>query len=181
MSQPLRATSITFVRVICLVVCCVLPAASSVWGSSAGPDGNLARSTLAVTTKASPNLPGLDVARKTQPLDSNASAYSSSKLKNSFRSSAPTFDVAFDSAWMLTSFLNPRRMNHVNGFEEMAAHSNQSLSPFLVSANLAGNGSITANPNTIQVCDSSGLGITTLTWNSSGTITVEVHVGSPSG
>src|SRR6266516_2436558 len=181
MSQPLRATSITFVRVICLVVCCVLPAASSFWGSSAGPDGNLARSTLAVTTKASPNLPGLDVARKTQPLDSNASAYSSSKLKNSFRSSAPTFDVAFDSAWMLTSFLNPRRMNHVNGFEEMAAHSNQSLSPFLVSANLAGTGSITANPNPIQVCDSSGLGITTLTWSSSGTITVEVHVGSPSG
>jgi RHS repeat-associated protein len=72
-------------------------------------------------------------------------------------------------------------MNHVNGFEEMAAHSNQSLSPFLVSSNLAGTGSITANPNPIQVCDGSGLGITTLTWSSSGTITVEVHVGSPSG
>ncbi|HEV8129834.1 MAG TPA: hypothetical protein VGQ81_01165 [Acidobacteriota bacterium] len=44
-------------------------------------------------------------------------------------------------------------------------------------------GTLTANPNPIQVCDGSGNGVTTLTW----TITkptakrVEVHVNSPDG
>src|SRR5262245_31332973 len=40
-------------------------------------------------------------------------------------------------------------------------------------------GSISANPNPIQVCDGTGLGSTTLTWTSTGTTTVEVHMGSP--
>jgi glucose/arabinose dehydrogenase len=43
------------------------------------------------------------------------------------------------------------------------------------------NGSITANPNPIPVCDGSGLGVTTLFWIASGTTTVEVRVGSPTG
>ncbi len=42
-------------------------------------------------------------------------------------------------------------------------------------------GSITANPNPIQVCDGSGYGATTLSWQSTGTTTVQVRVGSPSG
>jgi fibronectin type 3 domain-containing protein len=42
-------------------------------------------------------------------------------------------------------------------------------------------GSISASPNPIQVCDGSGLGVTTLTWSSAGTTAVEVHVNSPAG
>jgi len=42
-------------------------------------------------------------------------------------------------------------------------------------------GSIIANPNPIQVCDGTGLGITTISWNTSGATKVEVHVGSPTG
>ena len=43
------------------------------------------------------------------------------------------------------------------------------------------NGTLSANPNPIIVTDGSGLGITTLSWNSQGTTTVEVRVGSPNG
>lgn len=42
-------------------------------------------------------------------------------------------------------------------------------------------GSITANPNPIKVCDGSGLGITTISWDVPGSKRVEVHVGSPNG
>ncbi len=43
-------------------------------------------------------------------------------------------------------------------------------------------GSITANPNPIQVCDGTGLGIATLNWTFGGTATaVEVHVNAPDG
>jgi glucose/arabinose dehydrogenase len=42
-------------------------------------------------------------------------------------------------------------------------------------------GSISATPNPIQVCDGTGLGITTLTWSSTGTSIVEVRIGSPTG
>jgi hypothetical protein len=42
-------------------------------------------------------------------------------------------------------------------------------------------GSITASPNPIKVCDASGLGVTAVSWNSTGTEFVEVHVGSPDG
>jgi hypothetical protein len=42
-------------------------------------------------------------------------------------------------------------------------------------------GSITANPSPIQVCDGSGLGVTTLSWTSTGTSVVEVHLDEPSG
>jgi len=42
-------------------------------------------------------------------------------------------------------------------------------------------GTISANPNPIQVCDGSGLGVTALSWMSTGTAAVEVRVGSPSG
>ncbi|HLR05836.1 MAG TPA: hypothetical protein VK117_08485, partial [Pyrinomonadaceae bacterium] len=141
----------------------------------------MARRTSNVATKTSPNLPGHEVAQKTQPTGSNAPAHFSSKLKNSLRRGAPAFDAAFDSSSMLATFLDTRRMNHANRFEEMAATGSHSLSAFLVAANLAGTGFITASPNPIQVCDGSGLGITTLSWSSSGTINVEVRVGSPSG
>jgi hypothetical protein len=46
---------------------------------------------------------------------------------------------------------------------------------------LRATGSITANPNPIQVCDGSGLGITTLSWTSTGTSVVEVHLDEPGG
>ena len=42
-------------------------------------------------------------------------------------------------------------------------------------------GSITASPNPIKVCDGSGLGMTSVSWTSTGTEFVEVHVGSPDG
>jgi hypothetical protein len=44
-----------------------------------------------------------------------------------------------------------------------------------------GTGSITANPSPIQVCDGSGLGVTTLSWTSTGTSVVEVHLDEPNG
>jgi glucose/arabinose dehydrogenase len=44
-----------------------------------------------------------------------------------------------------------------------------------------GYGSITANPNPIQVSDGSGRGATTLLWSSGQTSQVEVHVGAPAG
>jgi hypothetical protein len=46
---------------------------------------------------------------------------------------------------------------------------------------LPATGSITANPNPIQVCDGTGLGITTLSWTSTGTSIVEVHLDEPNG
>ncbi len=42
-------------------------------------------------------------------------------------------------------------------------------------------GSITANPNPVQVCDASGTGQTTISWSSTGTQTVEVHINHPNG
>lgn len=43
-------------------------------------------------------------------------------------------------------------------------------------------GSITADPNPVQVCDGSGLGTTVLSWTSTGGVrSLEVHVGSPNG
>ena len=43
------------------------------------------------------------------------------------------------------------------------------------------NATIMADPNPIQVCDSSGTGITKLTWTSVGPAVVEMHVNSPNG
>jgi hypothetical protein len=43
------------------------------------------------------------------------------------------------------------------------------------------NATITADPNPIVVCDGSSVGVTKLTWTSTGATTVEVHVNSPSG
>ena len=42
-------------------------------------------------------------------------------------------------------------------------------------------GSITAAPNPVAACDGSGLGVTTLSWVSTGASIVEVRLGSPSG
>lgn len=42
-------------------------------------------------------------------------------------------------------------------------------------------GSITADPNPIEVSDGSGVGMTTLSWTSEGIKTLEVHVGAPDG
>ena len=47
--------------------------------------------------------------------------------------------------------------------------------------NRCGTGSIAASPNPIHICDGTGLGVTTLSWNSTGTTTVEVHIGSSDG
>lgn len=42
-------------------------------------------------------------------------------------------------------------------------------------------GWIRARPNPVEVIEASGLGVTTLSWMSEGTETVEVHVGTPDG
>jgi hypothetical protein len=42
-------------------------------------------------------------------------------------------------------------------------------------------GTLTAEPNPITVCDGSRTGVTTLTWTSTGTTAVEIHVGKPDG
>jgi hypothetical protein len=42
-------------------------------------------------------------------------------------------------------------------------------------------GTLTANPNPIQVCDGSGLGVTTLSWTFSGATLAQVRIASPSG
>jgi hypothetical protein len=42
-------------------------------------------------------------------------------------------------------------------------------------------GTLTASPNPIPVCDGSGAGATTLTWNATGVLFTEVHVNSPDG
>jgi glucose/arabinose dehydrogenase len=42
-------------------------------------------------------------------------------------------------------------------------------------------GTITAGPNPILVCDGSGVGVTTVSWSSSGTTSVEVHLNAPDG
>jgi len=42
-------------------------------------------------------------------------------------------------------------------------------------------GTITLNPNPIHVSGGSGLGVTTVNWNSFGTSAVQVRVGSPAG
>jgi hypothetical protein len=43
------------------------------------------------------------------------------------------------------------------------------------------NATFKADPNPIQVCDGSGLGVTTLQYTSDGPAAVEVAVGSPNG
>jgi YD repeat-containing protein len=54
----------------------------------------------------------------------------------------------------------------------------KSAAPVIVAART---GSITANPDPIQVCDGSGLGIATLSWQSTGTVNVQVRIGAPNG
>jgi hypothetical protein len=44
-----------------------------------------------------------------------------------------------------------------------------------------GNGPLSATPNPIPVCDSSGLGIAMLSWNAPNSAIIEVHVGLPTG
>jgi hypothetical protein len=44
-----------------------------------------------------------------------------------------------------------------------------------------GNATLTANPNPIQVCDGTGLGVTTLTWSAVGPTDLQVRIGSPNG
>jgi len=49
------------------------------------------------------------------------------------------------------------------------------------SGNKRPTGSITASPNPIRVCGEALTGVTSLTWTSEGTTSVEVHVDSPAG
>jgi hypothetical protein len=65
---------------------------------------------------------------------------------------------------------------------EPQANKNQPVPPASsTKSNTGPTGTITAKPNPIQVCDKSGAGSTTLTWSSTGTSAVEVHVGKPDG
>jgi hypothetical protein len=41
--------------------------------------------------------------------------------------------------------------------------------------------SLTANPNPVQVCDGTGLGVTTLTWSAPGYANTQLRIGSPTG
>jgi hypothetical protein len=50
-----------------------------------------------------------------------------------------------------------------------------------LSSKKASSGTISANPNPIQVCDASGLGVTKLSWDSVGPNRVEVRLSSPDG
>ncbi|HEV7903688.1 MAG TPA: S8 family serine peptidase [Pyrinomonadaceae bacterium] len=58
---------------------------------------------------------------------------------------------------------------------------NTLLSATPKSFTLNASGTITATPNPIQVCDGTGLGVTTLSWSTSGTSEVDVRVGAPNG
>ena len=59
--------------------------------------------------------------------------------------------------------------------------SSPTATPTPQAAKSGATGSITANPNPVQVCDGSGFGITTVSWTFSGARRVEVHVGAPNG
>jgi YD repeat-containing protein len=58
---------------------------------------------------------------------------------------------------------------------------NTLLSASPKSFTLNASGTITATPNPIQVCDGTGLGVTTLSWSTGGTSEVDVRVGAPNG
>ncbi len=64
---------------------------------------------------------------------------------------------------------------------DVTGNPNALLSAVPQSFTLSANGSITAGPNPIQVCDDTGLGVTTLSWSTSGTGEVDVRVGAPNG
>src|SRR5687768_16982287 len=57
--------------------------------------------------------------------------------------------------------------------------SNTSPSPRV--AKSGATGSLAATPNPIQVCDGTGLGMTTLSWTFSGAKLVDIRVGTPDG
>src|SRR6185295_17223822 len=42
-------------------------------------------------------------------------------------------------------------------------------------------GSLTANPNPVQVCDGSGLGVAALSWSTSGVANVQIRKNAPDG
>jgi hypothetical protein len=59
--------------------------------------------------------------------------------------------------------------------------SDSNATPPAAGSPFAKSSKITADPNPIQVCDGSDLGITNLTYTSDGPTLVEVRVGSPNG
>jgi YD repeat-containing protein len=64
---------------------------------------------------------------------------------------------------------------------DVTGNPNALLSAVPKSFTLSASGSITAGPNPIQVCDDTGVGVTTLSWSTSGTSEVDVRVGAPNG
>jgi hypothetical protein len=42
-------------------------------------------------------------------------------------------------------------------------------------------GTLVANPNPVPLCDRTGVGSTTVTWTTSGTNKIEIHIASPNG
>jgi hypothetical protein len=59
--------------------------------------------------------------------------------------------------------------------------SNKSATQTSGRAKSGATGTITANPNPIQICDGTGLGVANISWSFSGAKLVEVRVGSPDG
>lgn len=89
-----------------------------------------------------------------------------------FTSSGPGSFSATTDHWV-TSGMTFYLQNVSNGLPLTAANT-------LAKVTMIG-GTISISPNPIQVTDGSGLGVTTIRWNSFGTSAVQVRVGSPSG
>ncbi len=95
--------------------------------------------------------------------------------------SGPMFSLSSAGAWTATtgkwvSNGTTFYLQNVSGGRPLTSANTLATTTVMVRT-----GSISANPNPVTVTDGSGLGVTQLTWNSAGTSSVEIHVGSPSG
>ena len=71
--------------------------------------------------------------------------------------------------------------NVSSGLPLTAANTLATVTASVTTAGCRGTGTITAAPNPAQMCDGSGLGVTTLSWSTANTTTVDVRLGSPTG
>jgi hypothetical protein len=91
---------------------------------------------------------------------------------NGFSGSGPGTFSAITGHWVLpgTTFY---LQNVSNGLPLTAANTLATVTMI--------NGTISISPNPIHVTDGSGVGVATVSWNSSGTSNVEIHVNAPNG
>src|SRR2546426_3534419 len=134
MSQLLPTTSILFVRVTCLVACCVIVATASFWVSSAAPGRKSAPDNSDAAAKKLIDLPNLDIARKVRP---KAPLHLFSKPENNgtngalstganFNSSLPQWDY-LTSPVQLDSLLSQRFMVNLDPLLLLAGGVNVAL------------------------------------------------------